>query len=72
MRYNIIIRDVQFWGKNSVSEGGMSIEWACDKLGCGVMDLYRENGMVRIDDNYMGKDFMKQVLNAVIDKEAIL
>ena len=59
------------WSKNKRNDGGFSIDWAVKSWGFGGITFIIKNGKLYMDTEYMGKDFVKQCLNAVID-DAIL
>jgi len=58
-----------FWGKWELNRGGVRIEWACTGVGFGTLDFYQDtDGTLRCDDEYMGRDFAKAVMNKFIDQ----
>ncbi len=58
----IEILNVEFWNKHEMNDGGVEIQWSCEK-GFGTFQYYLLNGKFNIsDDEYMGIDFAEKVL----------
>ena len=47
---------------------GVLLNWGCKKIGFGQICLYSEDGKIKIDDEYMGKEFVKAAFNYLIDQ----
>jgi hypothetical protein len=50
---------------------GFRISWADDNLGFGEIAFYKDNGKLKLDTENMGKDFVKKVLNNLVDNTEI-
>jgi len=44
------------------------IFFSVEKFGFGELTFYKENNKIFCDNEYMGKDFIKQMLCALVDK----
>lgn len=47
---------------------GILINWGCKKVGFGQLVLSTRDGVVDIDDECMGKDFVKAVFSYIVDE----
>lgn len=57
-------------GKNKINNGVLKITWGCN-IGFGQTTfVIRKDGKLHIDTECMGKDFVKQALNYIIDNHA--
>ena len=55
------VRDVELLGKH------FTIEWVVEKCGVGRFTFYRKGKKLFIDNEFMGKSFIKKVLNVMVD-----
>ena len=44
-----------------------TIKWGKKGVGFGQFVFYREGNRIRIDNEYMSKDFIKEIINELID-----
>jgi hypothetical protein len=73
--FTVIDIDLHCWGKfnnkegEQVNQGGFDISWRTKSAGFGHMIVYIDNdGKIKCQDEGMGKTFLKDVLNKLIDK----
>jgi hypothetical protein len=63
-----MITDINFWGENPIVNGGVKIEWSDEEKGFGVIDIIKTmDGKIIADTEYMGKDFLKEILLDMIN-----
>lgn len=50
--------------------GGFAIDWVAKSAGCGTMSVYidKEDGKIHCQNEYMGKQFLKDVLCKLVDE----
>jgi len=52
-----------------LESGWSRIIWSCAGIGFGTLDFCQDNaGVLECDDEYMGRDFVKAVLNKIVDQ----
>ena len=51
-----------------VIQPGILINWGCEGVGFGQTCLYTQEGRLKIDDECMGKEFVKKLFNHIIDE----
>ncbi len=56
------ITDVDFWGENTLVDGGIRIHWTDMKYGFGNITIFKKDGVIYADTEYMSKFFMEKVL----------
>lgn len=74
-KFTITDVDLYCWGKfnnkegNQANQGGFDISWRTKAAGFGHMVVYVDNdGSIRCQDEGMGKNFLRDVLNKLLDK----
>ncbi len=58
-------------GQNVHSEGAFTVQWESKSAGFGLTTFYVKGGKIHCDNEAMSRDFLKTVLNKLVD-EAIL
>lgn len=48
---------------------GFKLSWISDEIGWGEIDIYQfyKNNKIQIDDEYMGKEFIRRVFNKLLE-----
>jgi hypothetical protein len=65
--------NVSFFDSDDYSDGGMIVDWESDGFGYGRLEFSRpSSGKLRIQNEWMSKDFIKEVLNNVVDNAVLL
>jgi len=66
-KYNVEIDSVGTWTKHEYNNGGIRINWSAN-IGFGQLDIFmNKEGRLIVDSEYMGKDFVLEVLEALVD-----
>lgn len=60
------IEGIDFWGEHSYNKGGVEIYWSHDDFGFGKFKYAYSGEWLYVDDEYMGKDFAKEVLSKAL------
>ena len=61
--------EVYSWGKWDRNQGGISIQWSEETLGCGRVELYKNlDSVLVIESQCCSKDFVKKLFAAIIDQ----
>lgn len=55
------------WGPNGQNQGGMILRWGMPEFGFGELTIYRKDGVLRCDSEYLDRDFVRAVLAKVAD-----
>lgn len=65
---NLKIDNVDMWGENELVNGGIRIYWSSDKIGFGELTIYKDkNNKIVFDTECMSKDFVKAVLDKLVE-----
>ena len=65
--YDVKINSVSTWSKHRGNNGGLRINWLAN-VGFGQLDIFMdEEGKLVVDSEYMGKEFVMEVLEALVD-----
>lgn len=64
---------VSFFDSNEYSDGGMTVKWQDDRFGFGLLQFSCPFGDgLRIENEWVSKEFIKEVLNNIVDNALLL
>ena len=76
--FNWTLTDAQVescWGpwknENGGNDGGFSVQWATKEAGFGSLTFYRKDGKLRCDSETTSREFIKEVINHLLDEVII-
>lgn len=68
---NLTVDDIDTWSEHDNNKGGMVISWATG-MGFGEITIIKaKDDSIRIDSEYMSKEFVKAVLGKLVDMAEI-
>lgn len=69
---NLTVDDIDTWAEHDNNKGGIAISWSADDIGFGEITIVKDkDGSIRIQSECMGKEFVKAVLDKLVDMAEI-
>ena len=69
---NLTVDDIDTWAEHDNNKGGIAISWSTDDIGFGEINIIKDkDDSIRIESEYMGKEFVKAVLDKLVDMSNI-
>lgn len=62
-KYNITSIEIT----KDYKEGDIDLQWSCEGIGFGHLAFYTKDGKIYSNNEYMSKEFIKAVLNKMVD-----